>query len=45
MAAWDSTPEGDNVNQAFQQLLYTYQVRLPNHLQSLANLANRPITG
>jgi hypothetical protein len=45
MAAWNETPEGANVAAAWAQFQYTYVTRLPNHIQSLTNLANRPITG
>lgn len=45
MAVWNETPEGQAVLAAFQQLQYAYQVAIPNHIQSLANLAQRPITG
>lgn len=43
--AWNDTTEGANLQAAYDQLTYTYLTRLPAHLQSLKNLAARPITG
>jgi hypothetical protein len=43
--AWNDTKEGAALGDAFHQVQYTYSVRLPGHLQSLTNLASRPITG
>jgi hypothetical protein len=43
--AWNDTQQGVDLNNAFGQLLYCYQHALPSHLQSIKNLAQRPITG
>jgi hypothetical protein len=45
MSTWNETTEGAALEAAWQQLLYTYNTRLPTHVAALANLANRPITG
>lgn len=42
---WDTTPEGEALNQSYFSLQHAYQATLPNQNQSLANLADRPITG
>jgi hypothetical protein len=43
--AWSDTPEGSNVNSAYEAFKTLYNQTLPNHIQNLANLAARPIKG
>lgn len=43
MAKWHQTKEGQQLNDAFNQLLFTYTNRLPQHYQSLVDLTNRSI--
>lgn len=43
--AWNDTKEGADLNDAWQRLQKLYNVWLPQHKQSLQNLANRPISG
>lgn len=43
--AWNETPEGSSLNNAFIQFLFTYTNRLPTHLQQLKDLSYRNING
>jgi hypothetical protein len=45
MSSWNQTQEGANLNQAFANMQSTYNQVMPQHIQSLQNLTNRPITG
>lgn len=45
MTTWDNTPEGANLSTAYSNLQTLFNTRLPNHKQSLDNLAVRPIKG
>ena len=43
--AWNDTSEGQHVNTIFDYLRDAYQNVLPSHLQTLTQLASRPIRG
>lgn len=43
--AWNDSQNGQNLQQAFDNLLDCYNRALPAHLDSLALLTVRPITG
>lgn len=43
--AWSDTSEGANLVTAYQQLQATWNTNMPNHKQSLWNLAKREIKG
>lgn len=45
MTAWDQTPEGSAVNQAYETWKQLWNQLLPGHKQSADNLATRPIKG
>jgi len=45
MAKWDDTQEGQDIRNAWESVKRMFNVWLPQHRQSLQNLAQRPFKG
>lgn len=45
MATWDNTTQGQSVRTAWENLMATYNTKVPGHTDQLRTLANKPISG